>query len=259
MKPKLNIVKIGGAIVEDAHELDKFLRLFAAWDGFKILVHGGGKKASKMMERMGMVPKMHEGRRITDANALEVAVMVYGGTSNTEITARLQALACNAIGMSGADGNAILATKRPVQEVDYGFAGDIVAVNQDLVAQFLTLGLYPVFCALTHDNKGQLLNTNADTIASALAIALSSQYEVLLTYCFELDGVLQDLENKGSLIFKIDSRSYKDLKKSGVISEGMLPKLQNCFNALENGVSEVRLGNVGAVNNESNYYTRIVL
>lgn len=256
---KLSVFKIGGKIIENHLELDRFLKLFSAMDGFKILVHGGGKKASEISKKLGIEPKMHDGRRITDEATLDMAIMVYGGLTNKKIVAQLQSHGCNAIGMSGADANAIQAHKRPVKDVDYGFAGDVDSVNTAMIKNLLHLGVTPIFCALTHDQKGQLLNTNADTIASELAIGLSVDFEVTLYYCFELSGVLADVNRPSTLIKKIDSNEYEKLKSNGVIADGMLPKLHNCFHALQHGVNEVRIGNLALFEKENSNYTTLTL
>lgn len=259
MNQQLSIIKIGGNIIENESELLKFLALFAKIDGLRILVHGGGKKANQVLEKIGIVPKMVNGRRITNAESLDVAIMVYGGLTNKKIVAQLQSLNCNAIGMSGADANAIQAHKRPVKEIDYGFAGDVEGINANLIGKLIALDLIPVFCALTHDQKGQLLNTNADTIASELAIGMSTTFETTLYYCFELNGVLKSFEDKNSVIKKINSDSYKSLVSDGSIANGMLPKMQNCFHALKNGVKEVRIGNLGLFEKDNTNYTTLVL
>ena len=256
---KLSIIKIGGNIIENEAELHEFLVLFSKIDTPKILVHGGGKKANLVLEKMGIKPNMVNGRRITDAQSLDVAIMVYGGLTNKKIVAQLQALNCNAIGMSGADANAVKAHKRPVKDVDYGFAGDVDAVNSKNINALLRLDFTPVFCALTHNKKGQLLNTNADTIASELAIGMSKDFETTLYYCFELNGVLRNFEDKNSVIKKIDSDSYADLISDGIIADGMLPKMQNCFHALKSGVKEVRIGNLALFEKENTNYTTLVL
>lgn len=256
---KLSIVKIGGNIIENDVELQQFLKLFSELEGLKILVHGGGKKASEISKKLGVEPKMHQGRRITDQAALDVAIMVYGGLTNKKIVAQLQSLGCNALGMSGADGNTIKAHKRPVKEVDYGFAGDVDSINADLIQNLLTLGVTPIFCALTHDQKGQLLNTNADTIASELAVGLSKVFEVTLYYCFEMNGVLRDVSDKDSIIKKIDSEAYQKLLSEGIINDGMLPKLHNCFHALQHGVNEVRIGNLALFEKKNTNYTTLTL
>lgn len=259
MRKKLSIFKIGSNIIENGAQLYQFLKLFSAVEGPKILVHGGGKKASELLPKLGIEPKMVHGRRITDTKTLDVVTMVYGGLVNKTIVAQLQGLNTDAIGMSGADANSICAHKRPVRDIDYGFAGDVDGINAPRLSEILNIGLTPVFCALTHDRNGQLLNTNADTIASALAVGLSSLFKTTLNYCFELNGVLKDIHDKASVIQKIDSKSYEKLLEDGSIAEGMLPKLHNCFEALKNGVSEVRIGNLGLFEKENINYTRLVL
>lgn len=260
MKPLLSIFKIGGNIIEDADELRRFLRSFSDYDGSKILVHGGGKKASQLLTTLGIKPQMVNGRRITDEATLEVVVMVYAGLINKRLVSQLQALGTNAIGMSGADANSIQAQKRPAHELDYGFVGDIDVVAANTLTHMLDLGLTPVFCALTHDDNGQLLNTNADTIASELAIALSTHFQkIVLNYCFEYHGVLKDVRDSDSIIPHINSQSYQELIANGIITQGMLPKLQNCFHALEQGVSEVRIGNLGLFDKTTANYTQLVL
>ena len=259
MKDRLSIVKIGGNIIEDPQELTKFLTLFAEMDVPKILVHGGGKRASQLLEKMGIVPKMVAGRRITDKATLDIVVMTYGGLTNKNIVAQLQALGCNALGMSGADANAIRAHKRPVKEIDYGYAGDVDDVDHKKIDALLKIGCVPVFCALTHDGKGQLLNTNADTIAAELAGQMSICYETVLYYCFEKKGVLTTIADEGSVIGEIDTKSYAVLLDKGVITDGMLPKIKNCFTALEKGTREVRIGNTNLFQKESTNYTTLVL
>ena len=259
MKPSLSIVKIGGNVIENKAELSKFLTLFSSMEGFKILVHGGGKLATEVAKKMGIASKMVGGRRITDEQGLEVITMVYAGLTNKNIVAELQAQSCNAVGMSGADGNAIQAHKRPVKDIDYGFAGDIDGVNESLLSHLLTLGLTPVFCAVTHDGKGQLLNTNADTIASELAIGLGERYETILYYCFEKNGVLKDVSDEHSVIKHIDSEIYQDLLKRGIIADGMLPKMTNCFHALNKGVAKVCIGNTSMLAQNGSKHTTITL
>ena len=242
MKAKLKIVKIGGVVINDEARLESFLKYFSAIEGHKLLVHGGGRKATELSSSLGLETKMVAGRRITDEAGLEVVTMVYAGLVNKRIVAKLQALDCNALGMSGADANSILAHKRIGSEIDYGFAGDVDGIEGGMVASLLHLGLTPVFCAITHDKKGQLLNTNADTIAAELARALCDAFEVELIYCFEKQGVLEDVENEDSVIENIDLGKFNDMKSKGLISEGMLPKLENAFRALENGVDIIRIG-----------------
>ncbi len=259
MKPSLSIVKIGGNVIENKVELSKLLTLFSEIKGFKILVHGGGKLATEIAKKMGIASEMVDGRRITDEQGLEIITMVYAGLSNKNIVAELQSKRCNAIGMSGADGNAILAHKRPVKVIDYGFAGDIDGVNEGLLSELLTLGLTPVFCAVTHDGKAQLLNTNADTIASELAIGLSERYITTLYYCFEKNGVLKDVSDDGSVIKHIDAEIYQDLLKQGVITDGMLPKMTNCFHALNKGAAKVCIGNMSMLAQTGDSHTTITL
>lgn len=238
---KLSIIKIGGNILDHAESLSRFLKHFAKVDGLKILVHGGGKLATQLAERMGIEAKMVAGRRITDDEMLRIVTMVYAGLANKNIVAALQSFNCDAIGLSGADANMIQAVKRPVKEIDYGFAGDIMphSVNTERLSSFLNMGLTPVFSAITHDAAGQLLNTNADTIASALATALSPIYETDLVYCFERKGVLQDVTDQTSVIAHINHVNYTQLKENGIIADGMIPKLDNAFDAINKGVKRV--------------------
>ena len=239
---KLSVVKIGGNVIEDSAALQSFLTDFAQMQGSKILVHGGGKKATAMAEKMDIPVQMVEGRRITDAQNLDIITMLYGGKINKNIVAQLQNLGCNALGLSGADGNAIKAVKRPVKSIDYGFVGDVVGVNNALIQMLLKGGYTPVCCAITHDQKGQLLNTNADTIAATLAQSLSQSFEVSLWYCFEKQGVLENIDDDGSVIETITPQKYKNLKTAQVIHSGMIHKIDNCFDALANGVNEVKIG-----------------
>jgi acetylglutamate kinase len=241
MKPELKIFKIGGGIIDNETDLLEFVRLFSEISGPKILVHGGGKGASEMMANLGIAPRMINGRRITDAVTLDVVTMFYAGKTNKQLVAALQSRGVNALGLSGADGNVIQATKRPVRDVDYGFVGDLseASVNTALIHEFLNIGLTPVFCAINHDGHGQLLNTNADTIAASIAKALSRQYAVELHFCFEKRGVLTDVADEKSVIAKINLTDYAELKESGIIADGMLPKLENAFDALQFGVDKV--------------------
>lgn len=239
---KLIIVKIGGNIIDDENKLSSFLRDFATIDEKKILVHGGGKLATRLAEQMNVPQQMVDGRRITDAETLKIVTMVYAGYINKNIVTQLQANDCNAIGLSGADGNAILAHKRIHAAMDYGFAGDIDEVNASFFQNLLQQNLTPVLAPITHDQKGQLLNTNADTIAQETAKALSSIYDVLLIYSFEKDGVLLDVNDANSVIKKINADYYKELKAEGKIFAGMIPKLDNAFTALNSGVKKVIIG-----------------
>lgn len=255
----VSIVKIGGGLLESPDLLTPFLKAFADLPGAKILIHGGGQRATQVSQRLGISPKMHEGRRITDAETLEVALMVYGGLANKTVVAKLQALGCPALGVSGADGNLIRAVKRPVKTIDYGFVGDVTQVNTPSLLALLTAGFVPVFCALSHDGQGQMLNTNADTIAAEVAIALGKDYESRLYYCFEKDGVLRDVLDSESVIPRIDPALYEDLKLEGVIAAGMLPKLHNCFQALKRGVGKVFIGSPNLLIAPNSKHTEITL
>jgi acetylglutamate kinase len=258
-KEKLSIVKIGGNVLENEIELDQFLLNFSKLEAPKILVHGGGKLATKLASQLGIESKMTNGRRITDAKSLEVITMVYGGLTNKNIVAKLQALETNAIGLSGADGNAVQAHKRPVKEIDFGFVGDIDGINSELIDTLVGADLTPVFCAISHDGKGQLLNTNADTIASELAIGMSLKYNTTIYYCFEKKGVLSNVEDEESVIKHINTNSYNDLLEQNIIMDGMLPKMENCFHALQQSVSKVCIGDISMLETGSNLYTTITL
>jgi len=259
MKKQLSIVKIGGNVINSSKRLDLFLHDFAKLDGLKILVHGGGRKATEMADSLGLQPKMIGGRRITDEANLEVVTMVYAGLLNKNIVAKLQAKACNALGLSGADANVIKAHKRIVKEIDYGFAGDIDEVENKTISLFLNGGITPVFSAITHDGQGQLLNTNADTIAAELAKGLSVDFDVALIYCFEKNGVLRQVEDDDSVIEQIDKITYERLKKEGVIAEGMLPKMENCFDALQEGVRKVLIGKPELISDKHIKHTTLLL
>lgn len=250
-KPQLTVVKIGGNVIDDASALDSFLQDFAAIKGAKILVHGGGKLATRNAEKLGIAPFFHEGRRITDAPMLEVAVMTYAGTINKSIVAKLQKHQINALGLTGADGNLISSKKRENTTIDFGLVGDVVSVNAELLQMLLKQDVVPVLCAVTHDGNGQLLNTNADAIASALAVACTGYYEVKLLYCFEKKGVLLDMKDEDSAIKNLTFKEYNELKLQGVIHSGMLPKLDNCFNALEQGVAKISIGSPAMINGEN--------
>lgn len=258
-KQSLQIIKIGGNIINDKETLSTFLSNFSGIKGLKILVHGGGKRATVMANDLGLQPKMIGGRRITDEANLEIVTMVYAGLLNKNITAQLQLNNCNAIGLSGTDANCILAHKRIIKDIDYGFAGDVDEVNSQVIKLFLENKMTPVFCAITHDKKGQLLNTNADTISSEIAKALSSDYEVELVYCFEKNGVLKDVNNDNSVIESINKVTYEDLKQKNIIAKGMLPKLKNCFEALDSGVKRVIIGNPEVISIRNQKYTTLSL
>lgn len=238
---KLYIIKIGGNIIDNANALEKFLIDFSMIDGLKLLVHGGGKTASELAKKLGVSQAMVNGRRITDTETLKITTMVYAGLINKQIVASLQAKKVNSIGLSGADANMILSTKRETVDIDYGFVGDVdvLGVNAEMLSFFIERELVPVFSAITHDGSGQLLNTNADTIASVLAAALSENYDVQLNYCFEKNGVLENTDDENSVIKTITKTKYKQLLLDGTISKGMIPKLDNAFTAIQNGVKWV--------------------
>ncbi len=237
------IIKIGGNIIDDEIKLAGFLSKFSALEGKKILVHGGGKLATKMAEQMGVPQQLLEGRRITDADTLRIVTMVYAGFINKSVVAQLQANGCNAIGLSGADGNLLLAHKRIHPSIDYGFVGDIDKVNGSLIETLLENDFAIVAAPITHDGEGQLLNTNADTIAQEIAKALSNKYSPVLVYSFEKNGVLLDVKDENSVIPHIGPAYYAELKEKQLIFEGMVPKLDNAFMALASGVSKVIIGN----------------
>lgn len=255
----VSIIKIGGNIIDNPTELKQFLSDFSQIQGYKILVHGGGKSATKMAESIGLVPQMIDGRRITDAAMLDVVVMIYAGQINKNIVAQLQANSTNAMGFSGADGNLIKSDKRNHPTINYGFVGDVKKVNTNLLETLLSTGIVPVFCAITHDGKGQLLNTNADTIASELAIALSEVFDVTLNYCFEKPGVLFDAEDDSSVIENINQELYSKLKAEKAIHSGMIPKLDNCFNSLSKGVQKIKIGHHRMLQDKTALYTTITL
>lgn len=279
----IKVVKIGGNVVDNPELLKKFVKDFASMPGMKVLVHGGGVMASQMQKDMGMVPVMIEGRRVTDEETLKVVTMVYAGWCSKNITALLQAEGCNAIGLSGADGNAIKARKRPPvhveslgEDVDYGYVGDVTAesVNSGFIYSLLERGIVPVFNAINHDGDGNLLNTNADTIASSVAIAMAGYryrsprevccrceecthcsddgrltHEVELIYCFEKDGVLYDKDDDESVIPEISRERFAELKSEGIVADGMIPKLTNSFKAIDSGVARVIIKHAGNLTN----------
>lgn len=239
---EINVIKIGGNVIDHPEKSKEFLHAFAAFPGYKILVHGGGVLASRIGKSLGIEPKMIDGRRITDVETLDVVTMVYAGLINKQLVAQLQGYGQNAIGMTGADGNVIRSVKRPIKEIDYGFVGDVVEVNTQLLVNLASEHIAPTICAITHDKKGQLLNTNADTIASCIATALAKKHTVNLFYCFDRCGVLIDEKNENSLVPFINEDIYEELKKEKIIHSGMIPKLDNAFNALAKGVANVWLG-----------------
>ncbi len=252
----LTIVKVGGAVVEDEAQLTQLLRSFIAIDGPKILVHGGGRRATKMAAQLGIETKMVEGRRITDAAMLEVVTMVYGGLVNKHVVASLQALGADAVGLTGADGDIIRSEKRPpvsvgtVGIVDFGFVGDVKQVNSAKIAHFIDAGLIPVIAPLTHDGQGNILNTNADTMASETAKAMAESFDVTLIFAFEKAGVLTNPDDDNSVIPHISHSDFLRLKADGTISGGMLPKIQNALNAIDAGVARVIITSATAIDGQ---------
>ena len=238
----LYVIKIGGNIIDDEAKLSSFLRSFAEIDDKKILVHGGGKLATKLADKMGVEQRLVEGRRITDAETLKIVTMVYAGYVNKNIVAQLQRYNCNALGLSGVDGDIILAHKRKHPAIDFGYVGDVDSVNTPLLKNLLEQNLSLVFAPITHDQGGQLLNTNADTIAQEMAKAMSAVYDVKLIYTFEKSGVLLDADDENTVISSIDPGYYKELKAKEKIFAGMIPKLDNAFAALNSGVNKVIIG-----------------
>ena len=238
---KLVIVKIGGYILDNDDDLQNVIRSFVTIKEPKILVHGGGKVASETAKKFGIIPRVIQGRRITDAETLKIVQMVYAGLLNKNIVLKLQSLNCNAIGMSGVDANCILAHKREIIDIDYGYVGDIDQVNADILKSLLNLQLTPVLCALTHDGNTHMLNTNADTIAAEVAGSMSIFFDVELIYCIDKEGVLRSKEKIDTVISKITRKSYQEYIRTRIISDGMIPKLHNAFRALDRGVKQIHI------------------
>ena len=236
---KLTLVKVGGKIVEEKETLDALLASFNSLDGLKVLVHGGGRSATKIAEQLGIETKMVNGRRITDEAMLKVVTMVYGGLVNKNIVAKLQSMGLNALGLTGADLGYMTSDKRPVKDVDYGFVGDVQKVDSDILADLIAKGVVPVLAPLTHDGKGNLLNTNADTIAGEAAKALAKHFDVTLVFCFEKKGVLRDENDDDSVIENIGKADFEKYVADGTIQGGMIPKLENAFAAIDAGVKQV--------------------
>lgn len=253
---QLTIVKVGGKIVEEPESLKQLLKDFSLIAGHKILVHGGGRSATRIAEQLGIESKMIEGRRVTDEETLKVVTMVYGGLVNKNIVAQLQALNLDAIGLTGADLNVMLSVKRPVKEIDYGFVGDVKEVNGPVLNELLKQNYIPVLAPITHDGKGQLLNTNADTIAGETAKALAFNFNVRLIFCFEKRGVLKDENDENSVIPFIDKEIFHQYKEAGIIQGGMIPKLENSFQAIAAGVKEVIITSVSNINSGKGTYIR---
>ena len=247
MKEKITIIKVGGKIVEEDASLAALLNRFAAIEGRKVLIHGGGRSATRIAEKLGIESRMVDGRRITDGETLKIVTMVYGGLVNKNIVAGLQARGVNALGLTGADCNIIKAHKRPVKEIDYGFVGDVDYADGEMLSRLIEQGITPIVAPLTHDGKGTILNTNADTMAAETAKALATVYDTTLIYCFELPGVMRDPEDADSLITTITCESYRQLLEDGTISGGMIPKMENAFNAISNGVAKVIITKADAI------------
>ncbi|MDL2303328.1 acetylglutamate kinase [Dysgonomonas sp. OttesenSCG-928-D17] len=248
---KLTIIKVGGKIVEEEESLKQLLNDFFKIEGNKILVHGGGRSATKLGERLGIESRMINGRRITDKETLKVVTMVYGGLVNKNIVAGLQALGMNALGLTGADMNIIRSEKRPVKDIDYGYAGDVKEVNADTLSFLIAQGVIPVLAPLTHDRQGNILNTNADTIAGETAKALAQIYDVSLIYCFEKKGVLMDENDDDSVIPHLNRSDFDKLVEQQIIQGGMIPKLENAFESIESGVKEVIIMSASQIGNNN--------
>lgn len=244
---KLTLIKVGGKIVEEQATLSRLLASFAAIPGRKVLVHGGGRSATAMASRLGIESRMVGGRRITDKAMLEVVTMVYAGLVNKNIVAGLQAQGVNALGMTGADMNILLSDKRPVGEVNYGYVGDVRRVDAAALSALIEMGVVPVIAPLTHDGRGSMLNTNADTMAGETAKALASRYEVSLVYCFEKRGVLRDENDDNSVIAEMTRQQFETYRAEGVVQGGMIPKLENAFDAIRHGVREVIITRADAI------------
>lgn len=252
MDEMINVVKIGGNVIDNPEALRAFLTDFARLEGKKILVHGGGKEATRMSKSMGIEAKMIEGRRVTDRETLDIVTMVYAGLINKRIVSMLQSLGCDAVGLTGADGNVIPAVRRSPEPIDYGYVGDIdpAKVNADFIAALLNAGKVPVFCAICHDGEGTLLNCNADTIASSVALGASHIGDTRLTYCFEKPGVMTDVNDDSSVIPLVTEDSFISLKEQGIVAAGMIPKIQNALKSAREGVKEVRICRAEALLNE---------
>ena len=249
--PSLTLIKVGGKIVEEASSLQRLLTDFAAISGHKLLVHGGGRSATRIAEQLGIESRMVDGRRITDAETLRVVTMVYGGLVNKNIVAGLQARGVNALGLTGADMDVIRSVKRPVKDIDYGYVGDVERVDARLLGDLIARGVVPVMAPLTHDGAGNLLNTNADTIASETARALAARFDVTLVYCFEKKGVLRDPDDEDSVIPSLNRRSFEALTADGTIAGGMIPKIENALAAIEAGVKRVIITRAAAIDGHS--------
>lgn len=255
----IKVVKIGGNVIDNEAALERFVADFAAIEGQKVLVHGGGKLATRLAEKLEIPTTMIDGRRVTDSQTLDVVTMVYAGLVNKKVVAMLQAAGCNAIGLSGADANVVKATRRAAKPIDFGFVGDISVegVDADFILSLTQRGVVPVFCSIMHDGAGMLLNCNADSVASAVAVALAQKAETELVFCFEKAGVMADIDNPDSVIAEIRPQSYKTLLADGVVNKGMIPKIDGAFRALECGVKVVTIKHSAQLNEDSG--TKIML
>ena len=255
----IKVVKIGGNVIDNEAALERFVADFAAVEGQKVLVHGGGKLATRLAEKLEIPTTMIDGRRVTDSQTLDVVTMVYAGLVNKKVVAMLQAAGCNAIGLSGADANVVKATRRAAKPIDFGFVGDISVegVDADFILSLTQRGVVPVFCSIMHDGAGTLLNCNADSVASAVAVASAQKAETELVFCFEKAGVMADIDNPDSVIAEIRPQSYKTLLADGVVNKGMIPKIDGAFRALECGVKVVTIKHSAQLNEDSG--TKIML
>lgn len=251
---KLTIIKVGGKIVEEEQSLKQLLKDFSKIEGYKLLVHGGGRSATRLAEQLGIESKMVNGRRITDKETLDIVTMVYGGLVNKNIVAGLQALGVNALGLTGIDLNLIRSEKRPVKEIDYGYVGDVKEVNADILTMLISQGIVPILAPLTHDKQGNILNTNADTIAGETAKALAKRFDVSLVFCFEKNGVLMDENDDNSVIPQISKDEFEQLVDKKIIQGGMIPKLENAFEAVSVGVKEVIITNATQIGSNRGTY-----
>lgn len=258
MKKSITIIKVGGAIVEDEAQLTQLMHDFSAIEGPKVLVHGGGRRATAVASKLGIESKMVNGRRITDAQMLEVVTMVYGGQVNKNIVARLQAIGINALGLTGADINCLLSHKRPVKDgIDFGFVGDVERADGKALAALIEQGITPIMAPLTHDGMGNILNTNADTIAAETAKGLAPYYDVTLIYCFEKNGVLANPDDDNSVIPLITHSDFERLVADGIVAGGMIPKIQNALSAIDAGVGRVIITKANAIDGKSGTIIKI--
>lgn len=255
----IKVVKIGGNVIDNEAALERFVADFATMEGPKILVHGGGKLATRLAEKLEIPTTMIDGRRVTDRDTLDVVTMVYAGLVNKNVVALLQAAGCNAIGLSGADANVVKATRRAATPIDFGFVGDIAVegVDADFILSLTERGVVPVFCSIMHDGNGTLLNCNADSVASAVAVAVAQKADTELIFCFEKAGVMADVDDPNSVIAQIRPQSYKELLADGVVNKGMIPKIDGAFRALECGVKVVTIKHSAQLNEDSG--TKIML